>query len=156
MENNQFYDTNDLIQNFPGLFDKENYQQSEIYGPTQLEIIGNGWTSIIENLCQQPTSISKNEGIGIKITLIKEKWGALRIHWHINNSNSNQNSKELVDQVVRKAINQSASSCWECGNPSQCECECECLDDHSPESCKYWNKSGWEGYFLPWCRNHWE
>lgn len=151
MDNNQWFDTNDLIQNFPQLFDKKNYQQAEMHGPTQLEIIGNGWTPIIKNLCQQLTIISENEGISIKITLIKEKWGELRIHWHINNSNFNPLVKNFIDQIVRKAINQSANSCWECGNPSQCEC----LDDHSPDTCKSWNKNGWHGYFLPWCKKHW-
>jgi hypothetical protein len=136
------YDTNLLLSTFPQLFENNH----------QLEIIGQGWKQIMVDLCYQLQKISTEHNVRITISLIKEKWGELRVHWYLKNNNKNNTFKELVSQLVNKAITKSSQSCWECGSN---QLDCGCSDsNHDPKKCKFWNRSGWVGYYLPWCHQH--
>lgn len=72
--------------------------------------VGSGWRPIVE------PAIKEIEGLGVKITQVKEKFGGLRIY------TGSMKSHDIADQVsaiITKAEAACAVTCENCGRPGR-------------------------------------
>lgn len=94
-------DYDDLIAKYPHLFEGIQFGIQ----------CGDGWFSLIDELCQHTTNWMLRTGYVCKATQVKEKFGGLRFY-------VSQSTLEL-DEVIDKAEELSYTICETCGQPGK-------------------------------------
>lgn len=80
--------------------------------PDELDCVGKGWRSILEDLHQELMGIDPN----YQTAQVKEKFGGLRVYLL-----SEKNDAVLL--AVGKALNKSLTTCENCGEPGSLQIE---------------------------------
>lgn len=113
---NKFFELEDLIQNFPAVF-----QNADI---SSIDCVPIGWQEILKNLCEELTHLLIAERATINesaeeplfsVLQIKEKFGGLRFYFMMNTEN-----KELyntIQRLVDIAEDKSYDTCQVTGKP---------------------------------------
>lgn len=80
---------------------------------------GNGWYTLIDNLCQELSILEKKYNILIIADQVKEKYGGLRFYYHTFTDTQNLTEKvwDLIDNVITKYEDMSEITCEVCGEP---------------------------------------
>jgi hypothetical protein len=84
--------------------------------------VGRGWSKLLENLLIV-FQAAHERGLDVEILQVKEKFGALRVYYHVKNlSKLDPEQKELADrlrELVSDAAAQSKLICDVCGASGQ-------------------------------------
>jgi hypothetical protein len=81
---------------------------------------GNGWMSILDDLCKKLQHLSDISGVQIVAVQVKEKFSALRFYLTTDSTNIKDGVDasiimDLAEDAVSSASNQTQSTCEECG-----------------------------------------
>lgn len=105
-----------LFDKYPDIFRERNFPMTETCMCWGLEM-QDGWWDIMDSLCASLTLLKRYTGLEIVFTQTKEKFGTLRVYWHLDTfpiSATHEEQKiwwNIVGALVNEAERRSAQTC---------------------------------------------
>jgi hypothetical protein len=109
-----------LVQKHPVLFSQHRSGQKHTPFSHSGFQIGAGWLNIIDNLATSIEKLCPDDVASIEVIQVKEKFGGLRFYYGFaKTSNIDQETKNQIEQLVKKAEDRCLNTCEACGEPGQ-------------------------------------
>jgi hypothetical protein len=129
-----------LVRDFPGLF------ADSTLPPTQSLMCfgcehGDGWYWLLRATCEELAYIAEMAGVSVKLSQVKEKYGELRVYWHMVGEGA-RHWFERACQVEEMASQCSRHICEVCGAPGCVTQRGYWLKTLCPHCYKYWCEGG--------------
>jgi hypothetical protein len=100
-----------LFKKYPSLFRDRHKSIQESCMPWGIDC-GNGWYKILDELCYELSNLD----VDVVFDQVKEKFGTLRIYYHMNFDFGINVYYEKIDKIVYEAEKMSAETCEVCGS----------------------------------------
>lgn len=107
----------ELSQRYEELWAEAKRPYASLYGTRCLgDWVGPGWWPLLLEVYAEMLRVTEATGCKIRIQQVKEKFGGLRVYYHLTGYNTDE-AHAIVESAVRKAELKAIHTCEMCGEP---------------------------------------
>lgn len=107
-----------LVERYPTIFRDYGGPASKTCMAFGMEC-GSGWYKILDELCAKITELTEGSDVKVVALQVKEKFGALRFYYAVENPKEGSRINEAIAEMVGDAEELSYKTCESCGKPGK-------------------------------------